>query len=177
MKVKLLVVRGQPQGKSLVFPRGEFVIGRGNECHIRPNSDWVSRQHCMLCVAEERVTIRDLGSTNGTLVNGSRILDEFALSHGDQVQVGPLVFEVRLEQVASALDPVHTPLPTGTIHPGVTPGHNLETAEMPNMGTETTPTIFPPNEGTSPMPAAPIHVSPPPPAPPKNLLNQGERGS
>ncbi len=102
MKAKLLVVRGQPQGKCLVFPLGEFVIGRGTECHVRPNSSWVSRQHCLLRVTEKSMHLRDLGSTNGTLINGARLIGERPLSHGDQLQVGPLVFEVCLEDEALA---------------------------------------------------------------------------
>ena len=97
MKVNLVVVRGQPQGKALLFPRGEFVFGRGTECHIRPNSSWVSRQHCLLRVAGEEVRLRDLGSTNGTLINGIRLIGERLLTHGDQIQIGPLVFELRID--------------------------------------------------------------------------------
>ena len=48
MDVQLLVIQGRPRGKSLHFPPGEFLLGRGPECHIRPNSDLVSRQHCLL---------------------------------------------------------------------------------------------------------------------------------
>jgi pSer/pThr/pTyr-binding forkhead associated (FHA) protein len=99
MLAKLLVVRGQPQGKLLVFPSGEYVIGRGDECHIRPNSSWVSRQHCILNVSEESVTLKDLGSTNGTLVNGRRVMGERQLSDGDHVQIGPLVFKLSVALV------------------------------------------------------------------------------
>jgi pSer/pThr/pTyr-binding forkhead associated (FHA) protein len=102
MNARLLVVQGRPQGKSLLFPPGEYVFGRGAECHIRPNSDWVSRQHCLLrVVADGPALIRDLGSRNGTLVNGSRVQGETALNDGDHLQVGPLVFEVTLEESSS----------------------------------------------------------------------------
>src|SRR5438094_1243440 len=94
MNVYLLVVQGRPEGKSLLFPRGEYLFGRGDECHIRPNSDWVSRQHCLLRVTSDQVVLRDLGSRNGTLVNGERVVGERPLAHGDQLQVGPLVFQV-----------------------------------------------------------------------------------
>lgn len=109
MKMSLLVIRGQPQGKHLLFPRGEYLIGRGDECHIRPNSEWVSRQHCLLRVLEKTVSIQDLGSMNGTLVNGIRILEERLLNHGDRLQVGPLVFEVRLAESLTTVET--TPLP------------------------------------------------------------------
>jgi predicted component of type VI protein secretion system len=133
MRVKLLVVRGQPQGKRLAFPPGEFLIGRGSECHIRPDHAWVSRQHCQLLVTEDGVSIRDLGSTNGTLVNGTRILGEQRLKAGDRLQVGPLTFEVQLEPVTSALEPATTPMPGGLLKPEPT-GHPLpQTTEMPNL--------------------------------------------
>ena len=65
MDVELLVVQGQPRGKALHFPPGEFLFGRGPECHVRPNSDWISRQHCLLRVTQDTASIRDLGSSTG----------------------------------------------------------------------------------------------------------------
>jgi pSer/pThr/pTyr-binding forkhead associated (FHA) protein len=98
MTVKLNVVQGRPAGKTVVLPPGEYFIGRGAECHIRPNSDWVSRQHCLLRVAVDTAFLKDLGSRNGTLVNGVLLIGgEQELRHGDQVQFGPLVFEVQYE--------------------------------------------------------------------------------
>lgn len=97
MNFKLHVLRGQPQGKKLTFPNGEFLIGRGEECHIRPNSPWVSRQHCILRVADSEVALHDLGSTNGTLINGSRVIGAQVLRDRDNIQIGPLVFEALYE--------------------------------------------------------------------------------
>jgi pSer/pThr/pTyr-binding forkhead associated (FHA) protein len=102
MDVKMLIVRGQTRGKFLRFPPGEFVFGRGPECHIRPNSPWVSRQHCLLRIAKEGVHVRDLGSSNGTLINGTRLVGERRMQPGDQLQVGPLVLQL-------VVDP--TPIP------------------------------------------------------------------
>src|SRR5579885_1081584 len=91
--IKLLVVQGRPQGKALLFPPGEHLFGRGAECQIRANSDWVSRQHCLLRDTPDGAFLRDLGSRNGTLVNGERLIGERRLQPGDQLQVGPLVFQ------------------------------------------------------------------------------------
>ena len=102
MTVKLLVVHGRPQGKALLFPRGEFVFGRGVECHIRSNSDWVSRQHCLLRVGDDGVHLRDLGSRNGTLVNGARVQGERRLQSGDKLQVGALVFQLEVDDQAAS---------------------------------------------------------------------------
>jgi pSer/pThr/pTyr-binding forkhead associated (FHA) protein len=97
MKAKLIVLRGHPRGKALPLPHGEFVIGRGSECYLRPNSYFVSRQHCLLRVSDRGVLIRDLGSTNGTLINGARVVGERALRHHDLIQIGPLVFALHVE--------------------------------------------------------------------------------
>ena len=105
MNIRLLVVQGKPAGKSLLFGPGEYYLGRGQECHVRFNSDWVSRQHCMLRVTGDRASVRDLGSRNGTLVNGQLVGQERILCQSDQVQVGPVVFEVHL-------DPSRGPDPT-----------------------------------------------------------------
>jgi pSer/pThr/pTyr-binding forkhead associated (FHA) protein len=98
MNVKMKVVQGKPHGSYLDFPEGEFVVGRGPECHVRPNSELISRQHCMLLISGRAVRVRDLGSTNGTLVNGKRVVEECALCNGDTLQLGPLVLEVVLPE-------------------------------------------------------------------------------
>jgi predicted component of type VI protein secretion system len=127
MNLFLRVVQGRPEGKRLSFPRGQYLFGRGSECHIRPNSDWVSRQHCQLLVGLDDVRIRDLGSRNGTLVNGERVVGERSLNEGDQVQVGPLVFQICLD------DPAHGPaaVPVSTRPKQEdTHSHCLDTKEM-----------------------------------------------
>jgi pSer/pThr/pTyr-binding forkhead associated (FHA) protein len=97
MNFTLLVIQGRPSGKKLVFPPGDYYFGRGEECHVRPDSEWVSRQHCVLHVTSEGAHIQDLGSRNGTLVNGELVVRHRQLVPGDHLQVGPLVFEVQPE--------------------------------------------------------------------------------
>jgi pSer/pThr/pTyr-binding forkhead associated (FHA) protein len=97
MDVKMLIVQGRARGKILRFPKGEFVFGRGPECHVRPDSPWVSRQHCLLRIDNASVHLRDLGSCNGTLVNGTRLVGECPLKAGDKLQVGPLVLQLVVE--------------------------------------------------------------------------------
>jgi pSer/pThr/pTyr-binding forkhead associated (FHA) protein len=128
MTVKLCVIQGRPAGKSLAFPTGEYYIGRGAECHIRPNSDWVSRQHCLLRVSGDTAFLKDLGSRNGTLVNGVLIAAERQLVHGDRVQFGPLVFEVRVDDspVPAFVEPL-----SPTDQP-----HEVPTAELPTIPEE-----------------------------------------
>jgi hypothetical protein len=54
-----------------------------------------SREHAVIEVDGARLALRDLGSRNGTLVNGTLLAGERALAYGDLIQVGPVVFEVR----------------------------------------------------------------------------------
>jgi pSer/pThr/pTyr-binding forkhead associated (FHA) protein len=96
MDVQLVVVKGNPRGRTLSFGPGEYLFGRGPECHVRPDSEWVSRQHCLLTVKADAIQLKDLGSTNGTLVNGQRLVGERGLNHGDTIQVGPLALQVRV---------------------------------------------------------------------------------
>jgi hypothetical protein len=103
MSVHLRVVQGRPHGHRLQFGPGEFVFGRGPECHIRPNSELVSRQHCLLKVADDGgVSVRDLGSTNGTLVNGRRVIGERPLALGDTLQLGPVILEIVPEDAVTS---------------------------------------------------------------------------
>ena len=97
MDLRLLVVQGKPIGKEIPIKSASFVIGRSDECHLRPNSELVSRTHCQFTVEGETVRLRDLGSSNGTIVNGERITEEVLINDGDMVQVGPLGFQVLLE--------------------------------------------------------------------------------
>jgi pSer/pThr/pTyr-binding forkhead associated (FHA) protein len=103
MALKLLVVQGRPKGKHLHFPPGEYIFGRGAECHVRPKCDWVSRQHCLLRVTAQGGFLRDLSSRNGTLVNGVRILDEIELHENDTIEIGPLVFEVQYDEESAVV--------------------------------------------------------------------------
>jgi pSer/pThr/pTyr-binding forkhead associated (FHA) protein len=97
MKVQLIVVQGKPEGKTIPLLTPRFKIGRGETCHLRPNSEQVSREHAEFVVESEVVTVNDLGSRNGTLVNGRAITAPQPLKNGDLVQVGPLTFAVSIE--------------------------------------------------------------------------------
>ena len=98
MKVQLVVVRGKPEGKVIPLVGTKFKIGRGETCHLRPNSEQVSREHAEFTLESNAVTVRDLGSRNGTLVNGKALTTEsYKLKDRDLVQVGPLTFAVSIQ--------------------------------------------------------------------------------
>ncbi|MFI5454091.1 MAG: FHA domain-containing protein [Isosphaerales bacterium] len=105
MKVQLVVVRGKPEGKVIPLVGPTFKIGRGETCHLRPNSEQVSREHAEFTINGEIINVRDLGSRNGTLVNGKALTSNACrLQDRDLVQVGPLTFAVSIldDPVAAA---------------------------------------------------------------------------
>jgi EAL domain-containing protein (putative c-di-GMP-specific phosphodiesterase class I) len=69
-----------------------FVVGRKPEASLSVSSPTVSREHAELMVVDRQLVLRDLGSTNGTYVNGTRICEPCAVCHGDLLQFGQVVF-------------------------------------------------------------------------------------
>jgi hypothetical protein len=103
----LLFVSGRYQGTLYALPpEGEVVIGREGEADLVLADDLVSRRHAAIALAPEAVTLRDLGSTNGTFVNGHRV-KKAKLALGDRVLVGTSLMKL---VPASADTPRTTPI-------------------------------------------------------------------
>ena len=71
-----------------------FVVGRRADCALSLSTNSVSKQHAELYLEGNAIVLRDLGSTNGTYVNGEKIEGEIHLSEGDLVQFATAVFRV-----------------------------------------------------------------------------------
>ncbi len=115
MKVQLIVVQGKPEGKVIPLTQPIFKIGRGETCNLRPSSDQVSREHAEFRINGDTVSVRDLGSRNGTLVNGKALTGPAELKDRDLVQVGPLTFAVAIE--GGSQSSTKTPVPTKAASP------------------------------------------------------------
>lgn len=110
MHAELKVVEGKQQGAVIPLAVKKFLIGRGEDCQLRPNNDSVSRHHCVFSIDDFTVRLRDLGSTNGTFVNGERLTGQRVLETGDQIRIGKLVFEIAVHgKVPVASAPVTAP--------------------------------------------------------------------
>jgi len=83
----LLVLAGSNSGEMTVLDHDETTLGRSEECTLQILDSGVSRQHCRLTREGLRFFIEDLGSRNGTYVNGRRI-SKVELQDGDKVQLG-----------------------------------------------------------------------------------------
>ena len=88
MAADALMLFAPPQPPLHLEAGREVVIGRSAECELRVPSVAASRRHAAVVRRGDEVFVRDLGSTNGTLVNGGKIAGERALQPGDRVEVG-----------------------------------------------------------------------------------------
>ena len=78
---------------------GEATVGRAPGCAIVLGGDYVSAHHARLFERGGRVWVEDLGSTNGTLLNGRRVRRPAAMRAGDRLKIGDVVLGLRLEAV------------------------------------------------------------------------------
>ena len=97
MRVTLRVLAGPYSGREFTFDQHDtFLIGRSDSAHLYlPEDKFFSRHHCLLEIAPPRCFLRDLGSTNGTFVNGQKV-PEAHLRSGDRIQGGQTVLEVEV---------------------------------------------------------------------------------
>jgi pSer/pThr/pTyr-binding forkhead associated (FHA) protein len=98
MEVVLVMCRADGNRRSFPVVRPSIVIGRREDSDFRiPLAD-VSRKHCRLVQDQGRLRVEDLGSSNGTLVNGKRI-QIHTLEPGDLLTVGPVRFVVQINGI------------------------------------------------------------------------------
>ena len=95
---KLVIVAGPDTGTSVVVEDAVTLIGRDDECQVKLDDPRVSGQHAMVYFASGEFRVRDLNSTNGSLLNGSP-LTEFAYQDGDDLRVGKTVVRLVVDFV------------------------------------------------------------------------------
>jgi pSer/pThr/pTyr-binding forkhead associated (FHA) protein len=79
----------------IALQRPVLLIGRHLECDARIDSPKVSRRHCCVAIAYDRVLVRDLGSRNKVRVNG-QVVEEARLQEGDELAIGPILYRLEL---------------------------------------------------------------------------------
>ncbi|MCK4873204.1 MAG: FHA domain-containing protein [Phycisphaerales bacterium] len=108
MEVALVMFKADGTRKDFAVRKPRFVIGRKDTCSLRVPLPAVSREHCEVIVEEDGLLLRDLGSSNGTFHNGSRI-QETPLEPGDQIVIGPVTFTVVIDGIPSDVEPTISP--------------------------------------------------------------------
>ena len=89
----LRIESGFYEGLEWPLDRASTVVGRGRNADLVLNEPTISRAHALLSYEERQLFVQDLGSTNGTLVNGTRE-DRALLEDGDEIRMGRLVLRV-----------------------------------------------------------------------------------
>ena len=118
MRVTLHVVAGPQTGRDFTFDQHDtFMIGRSEDAQFcLPQDRYFSRHHCILEIAPPQAFLRDLGSTNGTYVNGMRV-ETAHLKSGDRIQGGETILEV---EVSTGLEEFNdTARMMGDTHPSI----------------------------------------------------------
>ncbi len=92
---RLVLNQGDEKGKAFQLKEGQNRVGRSDDNAIKIDDASVSSHHAEIVVAGKRVTVRDLGSTNGTRIGGRKV-QEAELLEGDQIMFGiiPFVYQV-----------------------------------------------------------------------------------
>jgi diguanylate cyclase (GGDEF)-like protein len=87
-KPVLTVLTGGASGKQFKVSKGTAVIGRGPTVELRVEDDGISRSHARIRAETGRAWVEDMGSRNGTFVNGNKVTNPIELRDGDKIQVG-----------------------------------------------------------------------------------------
>jgi pSer/pThr/pTyr-binding forkhead associated (FHA) protein len=187
MNYVLQVVRGRSDATTLKLMDGVNSIGRHDDCLIRIRSSQVSRRHCELFEDKGKLMVKDLGSSNGTFVNGKRVLGQQILKPGDVLIIGGVTLRVDLAGGPGVQ--VEKPSAAPAPKPGDTAEVDAIALEDDDLGLEeefvvelddevehmdVIPLDDEPPSAQSPKPAKPAVQSPPPVASPNRTKTSEE---
>jgi pSer/pThr/pTyr-binding forkhead associated (FHA) protein len=111
MDFTLVVLQGRSATNTIKLNDGVTIVGRHNDCQLRIKSSQVSRKHCELFEKKGLLLVKDLNSSNGTIVNGKRIQGQRVLEAGDELSIGPIVLRVaKVGAGAGAAEPGKAPV-------------------------------------------------------------------
>jgi pSer/pThr/pTyr-binding forkhead associated (FHA) protein/tetratricopeptide (TPR) repeat protein len=153
-------------GRSFVRPvdKDEFTVGRDSRNHLVLGDRQVSKFHCKILARSGQYIVQDLGSSNGTLINGIRMGAEVAISTGDRLRLGP--YELIFATHGSDAEP-RPPTPRhGTAPPATGGGRD----DLPELELED-PLGGGAGPGATPPPGVPraVQLGEPSPTPARNL--------
>lgn len=101
-QAELIITSGAHSGHHIPLPGSKCIIGRERDCHFRPDDDMISRHHCVIRFDGITYRIRDLGSRNGTFVNGRQIKSDVVLVPDDRIRVGTMTMHISLSAQSDA---------------------------------------------------------------------------
>jgi pSer/pThr/pTyr-binding forkhead associated (FHA) protein len=158
MPFQLVIIQGRGSSQTIRLGPGVTVVGRQPGCHLQVKSSQVSRKHCELFEKKGLLLVKDLGSSNGTFVNGKRVKEQLVIEPGAELSVGGVKF--RVEKMAEAAGPAKGD--SATVEPVMVADDDIIPVEMEEEPTavkpatgDTDPTIGPGALPAAPKPAEP----------------------
>ena len=100
----LTVLDGPHRGQSVLLSTGKTIVGREQDCRIQLHDLQVSRHHCVFLRDDYAVRLRDLGSRNGTFINGLRSRGEQIVRPGDVITLGQIRLQFTTASPGTAED-------------------------------------------------------------------------
>ena len=170
MQVLLRIANGKSNVRKVRI-QSDTVIGRSPECQLKVASNQISRRHCQIVIRDTVVAIKDLGSANGTFVNGRQVPPEveIPLTPGTRVMLGPLQFTVEYD--LPGMPAVAVAVSTVAEAVAATPVAQVAAVEPPSppqVQVETLQVV--PPDGATPFP--PVVVVPEQQVPPQHISPQ-----
>jgi predicted component of type VI protein secretion system len=162
-----VIVRSGPRSGERIELVGELVVGREN-ADLTVADEEVSRRHLAMRPHEDGVELEDLGSTNGTFVDGARLAAVVVVSSGARVVLGETELEIEVEVPEPELDPGATRLRERPPERDATIVGRAPVAPPPDATIAGAPTPARPAREPAPAPApepAPVAAAPPRAAP------------
>jgi pSer/pThr/pTyr-binding forkhead associated (FHA) protein len=92
---RVVMIKSETQQGTEIDVQDVTVLGRSPEADVNLDDPYASEFHMRLVAQDNGMVLHDLGSTNGTYVNGRRVIAPTSLRRGDTIQVGKTVMEVR----------------------------------------------------------------------------------
>ena len=93
----LVIVEGEVQGMEYPVTKTYTVIGRDKDADITPRDSRISRRHAVIVYLDGSYILKDLDSTNGTIMNGA-FIKQANLRHGDKFRVGETTFQFVIQK-------------------------------------------------------------------------------
>lgn len=131
MNVSLVMFKSDGSRRDFPITKEKVVVGRKPDCDLRIPLSSVSRQHCEIHVTEAKVSVRDLGSSNGTFHNNVRV-QEAVLDAGDEIVIGPVVFTVVIDGEPGTITPVRSDVAGNASDSGATVSRDDAPRELPD---------------------------------------------
>jgi predicted component of type VI protein secretion system len=163
MAFQLVVLRGRSATQTIRLNGDVTVVGRQDGCHLQIRSSQVSRKHCELSEKDGVLLVKDLGSSNGTFINGKKVTGSQRAEHGMELSFGGVKFRVeKVGQLVTAAAPAVAKKANDTA-----------VADAVELDEDEPILLEDVDDSTSKMDAAPTVMAPPPAAAESEELPEG----